>query len=355
MTQEEIHKLLGGYAANTLTEGERASLFEAALEDQSLFDALHNEDTLRELLADPISREQVRLALQPVAPGAPRVPWMRRPWLIGTAGVAAAAVVAVAIVISQRKPAQQEALRIVPIQITPNQIAESPVELKPSEAKPETPRIKREPRNYRSAPAIAAPAPVDAVREVAKSPEPATAPTAGQGQPQPLGQQQDQITQLKSGVAGATATTGAVPPPRKQELTAGVAANAPLYSGPLVRYSLLRSGPSNAAFRIEVVSQLAGYLALYRVDAGQWQRVFPVNAPEIPIAANTAYQIPESPIAMGGAQDKLRLVIEPAEPVASSLASDRITTGQLVAPRAQALRKSAAPTPLVVEIAIGPN
>lgn len=352
MTQEEIHKLLGGYAANTLTEGERASLFEAALDDQALFDALHNEDALRELMADPISREQVRQALQP----ARRVPWMRRPWAIGTAGVAAAAIVAVAIVISQRKPVQQAALRIEPTQITPSQIAESPVELKPSEPKPAEPQIKRAPRNYTSAPAIAAPAPVDAVREVAKSPEPATASATGQGQPQALGQQQDQITQLKSGVAGAIATAGAVPPPRKQELTAGIASNSPLYSGPLVRYLLLRSGPSGGAIRIEVVSQLAGYLALYRVDeAGQWQRVFPVNAPEIAIAANTAYQIPESPIALGGAQDKLRLVIDPAEPAASSLAGDRITTGQLVAPRAQALRKSAAPTPLVVEIAIGPN
>ena len=347
MTPEEAHKLLGGYAANTLTERERASLFEAALDDQALFDALHNEDALRELMADPISREQVRLALQPVAPEAHRVPWMRRPWFIGTAGIAAAAVVTVAIMISQRKAA---------LKIEPTQIAESPVELKPSERKPAEPRIKRAPRNYRSAPAIAAPAPVDAVREVAKSPEPATAPATGQGQPQALGQQQDQITQLKSGVAGAIATTGAVPPPRKQELTAGIASNSPLYNGPLVRYSLLRSGPSNAAFRIEVVSRLAGYLALYRVDdAGQWQRVFPVNAPEIAIAANTAYQIPESPIALGGTRDKLRLVIDPAEPAASSLASDRITTGQLVAPRAQALRKSAAPTPLVVEIAIGPN
>ena len=35
-------------------------------------------------------------------------------------------------------------------------------------------------------------------------------------------------------------------------------ANAPLYTGPLVRYSVLRSGPSGDAVRIEVVSQLAG-------------------------------------------------------------------------------------------------
>jgi len=36
MTQEEIHKLLGGYATNTLTEAERNALFAAALDDQEL-------------------------------------------------------------------------------------------------------------------------------------------------------------------------------------------------------------------------------------------------------------------------------------------------------------------------------
>ncbi len=40
MTQDEIRRLLGGYATNTLTDGERTALFEAALEDQELFDAL---------------------------------------------------------------------------------------------------------------------------------------------------------------------------------------------------------------------------------------------------------------------------------------------------------------------------
>ena len=65
MTQEEIRKLLGGYATNSLTDRERTALFEAALEDQELFNALQNEDALRELLADPATREQVRLALEP--------------------------------------------------------------------------------------------------------------------------------------------------------------------------------------------------------------------------------------------------------------------------------------------------
>ena len=110
-----------------------------------------------------------------------------------------------------------------------------------------------------------------------------------------------------------------------------------------MRYSVLRSGPSGDAVRIEVVSELAGRLALYRVDAaGQWQRVFPANGPEVPIAANTAYQIPNDPIAIRGNQDKFRLVITPAS---GPTPRAGLAAGALNAPRA----------PLVVQITIGPN
>ncbi len=75
---------------------------------------------------------------------------------------------------------------------------------------------------------------------------------------------------------------------------------------------MLRSGPSGDAIRIEVVSEVAGRLTLYRAAAaGQWQRVFPANGAGVPIAANTAYQIPDDPITIRGNEDKLRLMIEP--------------------------------------------
>ncbi len=110
---------------------------------------------------------------------------------------------------------------------------------------------------------------------------------------------------------------------------------APLYTGPLVRYSLLRSGPSGDAVRIEVVSQLAGNLALYQADAaGQWQRVFPVNAPGLPIMADIAYQVPDDPLAIGGNQNKLRLVIEPS---AGPAFRSQFAAGSLDQPRAKAL------------------
>lgn len=286
MTQEEIRKLLGGYATNTLTERERTVLFEAALEDQDLFDALQNEDALRELLADPLWREQILQALQPAAAERRRASWMLHPWLIGAASMGVAAVIAIVMVTWHREP--------------------------PLGAVLEAPR---------PAPAIPAPARKQAARELARP------------------------AQLTPRVAG----------------NARLYANAPLYTGPLVRYSVLRSGPSGDAVRIEVVSQLAGSLTLYRADAaGQWQRLFPANGPGFPIAANATYQIPDDPIAIRGNQKKLRLVIEPAgRPAAIA----QLATGSLNEPRAQAAPNAApamaaapgAPGPLVIEIPIGPN
>jgi hypothetical protein len=142
-----------------------------------------------------------------------------------------------------------------------------------------------------------------------------------------------------------------------------VAANAPLYSGPLVRYSVLRSGPSGDAVRIEVVSQVAGSLTLYRADAdGQWQRVFPANGPGLSIAANAAYQIPDDPIEIRGNQKKLRLVVEPAPrpAIAAQFAAGALKEPRAApAPKAMAAPKAAAvpapPGPLVIEIPLGPN
>jgi hypothetical protein len=315
MTQEEIRKLLGGYATNTLSERERTALFEAALDDQGLFDALQNEDALRELLADPVSREQVRQALEPATAERRRASWMLQPWLIGWASLAVAAVIAIGVFVLERPPA----LKAPAPPIASTQIAQSPIEPKLEAPQPAPLIPVPAPRRLRPTPPIS--------RETARSAQLAAAPSAGLVLPEAM---------------------------QKQDVTAGIAADAPLYTGPLVRYSVLRSGPSGDAIRIEVVSELAGSLALYRIDAGgQWQRVFPANGPRLPIVANTTYQIPDDPIAISGNQDKLRLVIEPA---AVLRLQGQISAGSLNQPRAQALeKKTTAPAPLVIEIPIGPN
>jgi hypothetical protein len=87
MRRGDIRKLMGGYAAGTLTEEERRELFAAALEDQELFDELMREEPLRELLADPASRFELRQALEKPASGL-RLWWWALP---ASAGLAAAA------------------------------------------------------------------------------------------------------------------------------------------------------------------------------------------------------------------------------------------------------------------------
>jgi len=64
MTPEEIQKLLGGYATGTLTPAEQQALFEAALHDQELFDALAKEQPLHDLLRDPAARAYVLSAIE---------------------------------------------------------------------------------------------------------------------------------------------------------------------------------------------------------------------------------------------------------------------------------------------------
>jgi hypothetical protein len=81
--------MLGGYATGTLTGEERRALFETALEDQQLFDALAQEQPLRDLLRDPAVKAQLLAAL-----GEAPATWRQRAarWMWGHAvGLAAVA------------------------------------------------------------------------------------------------------------------------------------------------------------------------------------------------------------------------------------------------------------------------
>jgi hypothetical protein len=66
MPDSNLERLLGGYATGTLTEEERRALYQAALRDQMLFNALADEQALKELLDDPESRRRLLRALEPV-------------------------------------------------------------------------------------------------------------------------------------------------------------------------------------------------------------------------------------------------------------------------------------------------
>jgi len=90
-------QLLPGYATDSLGEAERRELLRAALSDQSLFDALVEEDGLRELLQDPAARQELLAVLEQPTPWERVRAWFERPaTLLDLAAVAAVVLVAFA-------------------------------------------------------------------------------------------------------------------------------------------------------------------------------------------------------------------------------------------------------------------
>lgn len=90
MKREDARKLLGGYATGNLSPEEQRALFEAALEDQELFESVADEAALKELLDDPGNR---RLLLEALP--SRRKSFVRRwpVWSWAAAGAVAACVV----------------------------------------------------------------------------------------------------------------------------------------------------------------------------------------------------------------------------------------------------------------------
>jgi hypothetical protein len=322
MTQDEIRKLLGGYASNELTADERRILFEAALEDQELFNALEKEDALRELLEDPVSRDQVRRALEsPVASNRRPSFWSRR-WAFG---VAIPAVIAVIVIVIMNR-AGAPRLIAPPVEIASNPIAPSP--------KPGLPKIKPETKE-----SLQAKRPQQVARAL-----PALAPQIASP------------SLVAPRMASLRAFAPSIPDAVRQQFAAGLDRNVPRYQGPLVQYSVVRSGPAGKDVRLEVTPQIGGYLALYRVDAsGNSQRVYPASDVATRVLPNLAIQIPNSPMKIADAGERLRLVFVPAPASAIGQSAGAIggVVNGLVDQAASPL--PAAPIPLVVDIPLAPN
>lgn len=173
MRPAEAENLLGGYATGTLTEEERQRLFASALDHQEIFDALMDEEALRELLADPAVKAQLILALAHSA--APKVvPFWRRTGVLGAAASLLVAATAGLVYLRSDKtppPLQQESAK-APLA--------KPVET-PATA-PSTQELARkvEPREK----AKAAPAPISLAGSLAGSPA-AVAQSAAAAPPAP--------------------------------------------------------------------------------------------------------------------------------------------------------------------------
>ena len=318
MTQDEIRKLLGGYATNALTADERRILFEAALEDQELFNALQNEDALRELLDDAVLRDQVRRAL--AAPATRKTAFSWRRWALGVALPAVVAVIVI-LVMNRPKPPQQIPQPIQTARVEPPQVTAAPEAAPPpAAAKKQSTAVRR---LARAAPAIpAAPAPSPSPLEPAQRAE---APVATS--------------------FSAAAVSPVIPAAIRQQFSAGIAANAPLYQGPLVRYSVARGLRDGNAVRVDVTLAIAGYLALYHVDtAGNFRRVYPATGEAAQVLPNIGMQIPIAPVKVE-VGEKLRLVVVPAASPA--------VMGALGGVANDAVQLRAPSVPLVVDIPLG--
>lgn len=64
MPDDDLEKLLGGFAADTLTPEEKQRLYDTALHDQQLFNLFADEQALKELLTDPVVRERLLRSLR---------------------------------------------------------------------------------------------------------------------------------------------------------------------------------------------------------------------------------------------------------------------------------------------------
>lgn len=100
MAEHDLEKLLGGFAADTLTPEEKQRLYSAALQDQRLFNAIADEQALKELLTDPAIRRRLLQTLNQASPSGAGGPllwldWFRRPVNVAWAGGLAAAAIAV--------------------------------------------------------------------------------------------------------------------------------------------------------------------------------------------------------------------------------------------------------------------
>jgi hypothetical protein len=402
MTNEEIRKLLGGYATNTLTDAERKVLFEAALDDQELFNAMQEEQALKDLLADPVAREQVREALEKPAAGKNAGGWWSQWWAWGSvAGAVAAAVVIVAVIRSNPSELRRKDVAVATTMVAP--VAPPAGHALKSPDQPTSTRVKNRvaspkpepwPANLMQHP-LAAGARKERKDEVVLAPPTPPPPQAAAPLPAEVGVGVSNGFVPRSAVpapqnsghsqnqAAQDAISNQAPPSQQQiqtllplnrrstaETVMVTAGTGGFASGPL-RYSLIKR-ESNGDFvpvqanpdlqkgdavQLRVVPALSGFVSLSQLDqSGNWKRVFPPSGPGIPVVANNAYSLPATAIEVTDKDEKFRVILSLATPE---------TVGEVAAAKDMKSRKRAAfgdlqkaapeTSPLFVDLTIGPK
>src|SRR5262245_37037859 len=150
MSDHDLEKLLGGFAADTLTPEEKQTLYTAALQDQQLFNALADEQALKELLSNQDIRRRLLTSLeQKKAPAVdsplPWLDWFRRPAGLAIAGGLTAAVLAVVLGVRIYQDSLRQAAQSVATEVAkpafppmPTPPASQPPEPQMNEPKPKS-------------------------------------------------------------------------------------------------------------------------------------------------------------------------------------------------------------------------
>jgi hypothetical protein len=243
MTRDEARKLVGGYATGSLTEAERSALFEAALEDQELFDELAGEQVLKEVLDEPEARQRLLNALEPPPH---RAAWWIRPW--PWAAAAATLAVAIGIVVYDRTP---------PRQGPPQQIAQVAV----------------------NAPEPAPPAPAPA--PVPKLPPPPALRKVSPPAP-PLPKPSEEARQVAA----------------QEQLTDKLQTDAIARGGTVAR-GFTAAAPAVAALRAEksAANALSGFAFSYTVGADGFLEIVPAEPAFLSVTANDVVIFPSAAVA----------------------------------------------------------
>jgi hypothetical protein len=324
MSPEEIRKLLSGYATGSLDAGERHALFEAALEDQELFDLLAKEEALREVMADSSVRPQLLDALGPVrARLAERAwRWLRRPAGLALLGGTAALLIMGVVVLHEMRKARREPLLAEEIEPkrAPSPAAAAPVPVTPPAkfASPPKPAAKEAAVAREKVQPLAAPA----TPPPANTPEPSPPrPPDGSLAAPPLAQprdlaasRQDAVSamQAPAPVAGAQGRIG----PGMDQFAKKLPTAPPAATNPPIQYTLLvkdadgiySPAPSGSVFhtgdsvRLQVASREAGFVYLLLRTGDGWSLVASQT-----VAGDQRYELPASGELHSSAQAQMEL------------------------------------------------
>ena len=142
MSEHDLEKILGGFAADMLTVEERKLLYTAALNDQQLFNTLADEQALKELLADPAVRRRLLVSLKQknatdAGGSLSWLDWFRRPAGLAFAGGLSAAALAVVLGIGIYQDSLRQAAQSVATEDAKSVSPSTPI---PPASRPTTPQ-----------------------------------------------------------------------------------------------------------------------------------------------------------------------------------------------------------------------